>query len=659
VRTLNLGILAHVDAGKTSLTERLLFTAGVIDEIGSVDDGSTQTDSLALERQRGITIKSAVVSFVVDDRTVNLIDTPGHPDFIAEVERVLGVLDGAVLVISAVEGVQVQTRLLMRTLQRLRIPVLIFVNKIDRGGARHDRVLKDISEKLTPAIIAMGSPIDIGTRSAAFLPYGAADAHFTSRLADVLADHDDDLLAAYLDDQTPVPYRQLRAGLAAQARQGLVHPVFFGSAITGAGVASLTAALKELLPTADGDPAGPVSGTVFKVERGPAGEKIAYVRLFSGLVNVRDRLRFGQESAGKVTAISVFGGSAGQRESVAAGQIAKLWGLADIRTGDTIGDSQATSAAKHFAPPTLETVVVPRRTADKGALRDALARLAEQDPLINLRQDDARQEIYLSLYGEVQKEVIQTTLANDFGVDAGFRETTTICIERPIGAGASAEFMGSQANPFRATVGLRVDPAAAGSGVQFRLEIELGSIPYSFVRAVEETVHEALRQGIRGWQVTDCTVTMTHSGYTPPPPFGWSKWSSSAGDFRKLTPLVLMTALQRAGTMVHEPLHRFRLEVPGDALGPVLPVLARLRAVPHTPAMRGASCVLEGEIPAARVHDLQRQLPALTRGEGVLEYAFDHYQPVSGTIPVRPRSDHNPLNRDEYLLHVARRVSLR
>src|SRR3712207_930175 len=148
MRTLNLGILAHVDAGKTSLTERLLYAAGVIDAIGSVDDGSTQTDTLALERQRGITIKSAVVSFVVDDITVNLIDTPGHPDFIAEVERVLSVLDGAVLVISAVEGVQAQTRVLMRALQRLRIPTLLFVNKIDRAGADDERVLRAISERL-------------------------------------------------------------------------------------------------------------------------------------------------------------------------------------------------------------------------------------------------------------------------------------------------------------------------------------------------------------------------------------------------------------------------------------------------------------------------------------------------------------------------------
>src|SRR6186713_1229503 len=160
MRTLNLGILAHVDTGKTTLTERLLYAAGVIDEIGSVDAGSIQTDSLALERQRGITIKSAVVSFVIDDITVNLIDTPGHPDFIAEVERVLCVLDGAVLVISAVEGVQVQTRVLMRALQRLHIPTLIFVNKIDRRGAQHERTLQVISERLTPAILAVGSTCD-------------------------------------------------------------------------------------------------------------------------------------------------------------------------------------------------------------------------------------------------------------------------------------------------------------------------------------------------------------------------------------------------------------------------------------------------------------------------------------------------------------------
>src|SRR5580692_8703081 len=192
---LNLGILAHVDAGKTSLTERLLYAAGAIGELGSVDDGSTQTDSLALERQRGITIKSAVVSFRIGEVTVNLIDTPGHPDFIAEVERVLGVLDGTVLVISAVEGVQAQTRVLMRALRRLRIPTLIFVNKSDRVGAHTGQVLTAIAERLTPEIVAMGSVAGLGTAGCEFRRYGPDDAAFTARLAEVLAEHDEALLA--------------------------------------------------------------------------------------------------------------------------------------------------------------------------------------------------------------------------------------------------------------------------------------------------------------------------------------------------------------------------------------------------------------------------------------------------------------------------------
>ena len=261
--TLNLGILAHVDAGKTSLTERLLFAAGVIDEIGSVDRGTTRTDSLALERQRGITIKSAVASFGVGDVTVNLIDTPGHPDFIAEVERVLSVLDGAVLVISAVEGVQPQTRVLLRALRRLRIPTLIFVNKIDRWGAHVETVLRSIRDKLTSEIVPMVAVSDVGSPGARCVPNGPADAGFTARLLDLLAGHDDALLRAYVEDD-PVPYEELRSALAAQTGRALVVPVYAGSAVTGAGVLDLIAGLTELLPVADGDPDGPVAGTVLR-----------------------------------------------------------------------------------------------------------------------------------------------------------------------------------------------------------------------------------------------------------------------------------------------------------------------------------------------------------------------------------------------------------
>jgi ribosomal protection tetracycline resistance protein len=578
---------------------------------------------MALERQRGITIRSAVVSFVVDGVTVNLIDTPGHPDFIAEVERVLSVLDGAVLVVSAVEGVQAQTRVLMRTLRRLRIPTLIFVNKTDRRGADPERVFREITTRLAPAVKA-----DL------------------SDALETLAEHDESLLAAYVAG-TPMPEKELRQTLAMRTKD--VHPVFFGSAITGDGVGELMTGLTDLLPTVS-DRDGPLSGTVFKVERGPAGEKIAYVRMFDGTLRLRDRL-----PAGKVTAISVFG--EGVAAEVGAGRIAKLWGLTGIQVGDTIGTPR-TGEAHHFAPPTLETVVTPVRRSDKGALHAALTQLAEQDPLINLRQDDVRQEIFVSLYGEVQKEVIEATLLAEYGIAVGFQQTTTIHIERPAGVGSDVELIGR--SPFLATVGLRVEPGPVGSGVRFQLGVELGSMPYAFFVAVEETVYATLAQGLRGWSVTDVVVTMTHSGY-------WARqshshgtfdksMSSTAGDFRNLTPLVLMAALDRAGTQVYEPMHRFRLELPEDVYSTVLPVLVRHRAVPLTSSITGAGAVVEGDIPAERVHALSQRLPTLTRGEGVLESSFDHYQEVAGEAPSRPRSDHNPLNRKEYLLHVVRRV---
>jgi ribosomal protection tetracycline resistance protein len=639
----NLGILAHVDAGKTSLTERLLYLAGVVDEIGRVDDGNTRTDSLALERRRGITIKSAVVSFALAGVTVNLIDTPGHPDFIAEVERVLGVLDGAVLVVSAVEGVQAQTRILHRTLARLHIPTLILVNKVDRRGARSDAVLREIAEKLTPAVIPLSAVDGEGTRDAVVAPLAPGG------LA-VLAEHDDGLLAAYVEG-LPVPSDRLRKALVTQTRQALVHPVFLGSAITGAGIAHLATGIGALLPCAPRSVEAPAEGTVFKVERGSAGERLAYVRMLVGAVRLRDRLL-----GDVVTGVDVFAeGGLVRRAAVRAGEIAQLRGLTGVRIGDAIGP--AARPEQHFAPPTLESVVTPRRAADRAALFAALTELAEQDPLINLRRTDA--DIAVSLYGEVQKEVIAATLAEDYGIEVSFRETTTVCVERVAGVGEAVELIWVPPNPFLATVGLRVEPGEDG----FQLGVELGSMPAAFFTAVRDTVAATLRHGPHGWPVTGCVVTMTNSGYAPRQSHAHGTFdrsmSSSGRDFRHLTPLVVVDALRQAGTTVCEPVHSFRLEIPADTLDAVLPALAREDGVARTHVVRGPLAELEGEIPAARVHGLRQLLPALTRGEAVLESRFDHYRPVRGPAPTRARPRVDPWNRKEYLLQVDRRVGAR
>ena len=612
-RTLNLGILAHVDAGKTTLTERLLYAAGVIDEPGSVDKGTTQTDSLALEQQRGITIKSAVVSFAIDDVTVNLIDTPGHPDFIAEVERVLDVLDGVVLVVSAVEGVQAQTLVLMRALQRLRIPTLFFLNKTDQMGADCDRVLSEIAARLTPAVVPAAS---------------------LEGAVDVLADHDDLLLAAYVDGRG-VATPRLREALAAQTKLALVHPAFCGSAITGEGVDALRTGIAGLLPATSADADGPPAGTIFKIERAPNGEKVAYVRMFSGTLHARDRVVFGRDGEGKVTAVSVFAeGSAVQRPEVRAGEIAKVWGLRDVQIGDRIGAVGGRAVPQEFPPPTLESVVDPLDRDDRQRLRVALAQLAEQDPLINVQQDDSREELLVSLYGEVQKEVIEATLASDFGIAVMFRETTPIHVERPVAVGEGLEVLNTDSNPFHATIGLRIAPAAAGAGVEFRLDVDHRDVPMYvyktfdlFGAAMDGYVREALQEGLHGWRVTDCVVRMTQSGYSAP--------SSTAADFRKLTPIVVRRALERAGTAVCEPTVRALVELPTEAVGAVIVALGRLGAEVKAPSLNGRAATVEAVLPAALADELQRELPRLTRGEGVLDASFAGYQPVAGDPPVR------------------------
>jgi ribosomal protection tetracycline resistance protein len=547
------------------------------------------------------------------------------------VERVLGVLDGVVLVVSAVEGVQAQTRVLARTLHRLGLPTLIFVNKVDRGGARFGGVLDEIAARISPAIVPMSRVDQIGTRAAVVSPR-----------VDLLrlADHDDAVLAALVEER-PAPPLRVRDD---------VHPVFFGSAITGAGIDDLIGGITTLLPTA-GAGSPQMGGSVFKVDRGPAGEKIAYLRMFGGTLRVRDSV-----GADRVTGISVFeDGTTVTRGRITAGQIGTVRGLTKIKIGDTVGVRPGKAHEAHFAPPSLETAVL---AGERAALHAALVELAEQDPLINLRQDDERHEVYVSLYGEVQKEVIQATLAERYGIEVSFRETTTICVERPAGEGSAVEFNKVGANPFLATVGLRVRPAPVGAGVSFDLAVEPGSMPPAFFVAVEQTVRETLRQGLYGWQVPDCAVTMTHSGYSARQSHAHAVFdksmSSTAGDFRNVTPLVLMAALRQAGTVVLEPIHAFRADVPPDTVPAVLPLLARLGGIPLGTGPAG----IEGEIPAAKVHELQRRLPALTRGEGVLDSAFDHHAPVRGPRPVRERIGPDPRDRKEYLLRVNRRLTV-
>ncbi|MEU6348554.1 tetracycline resistance ribosomal protection protein Otr(A) [Streptomyces sp. NPDC047072] len=601
MHTLNIGILAHIDAGKTSLTERLLFDHGAIDRLGSVDAGDTRTDDGAIERQRGITVRSAVASFTVGDTRINLIDTPGHSDFIAEVERALEVLDGAVLLLSAVEGVQAQTRVLMRTLRGLRLPTLVFVNKVDRAGARSEGLLADIRRRLTPYVAPLTEVTDIGTPDARVtsVPYGPT-------VAEALAEVDADVLAAVVDGPAPTP-DGLRSALAARTADGSFHPVFFGSALDGQGIPELVEGITRLIPPTPTTPGTP-RGTVFAVRTGPGGERIAYLRLYGGEVTERQRLTFLRREAdgttarvsGRVTRLGVTG-------ALTAGNIAGLVFSTGLRVGDRLGELG--ERVPQFAPPTLETLVTARHPEQAARLREALLALADQDPLIHARPS-AGGATSLLLYGEVQMEVLAATLAQDFGVEADFEPGRVRFLERPRGVGESCEelpwLLGTR---YWATIGLRVEPGPRGSGGVFAYETELGALPRAFHQAIEETVHVTMRSGLTGAPVTDYRVTLIRSGFVGP--------LSKASDFRDLTPLVLRRALERAGTRLYEPCHTFEAEVPLDALAPVTSQLAAAGAEFGSTTGGTTSWLISGELPARRVREIELRLPGLTHGEGM------------------------------------------
>ncbi|PHD63008.1 tetracycline resistance protein [Bacillus toyonensis] len=641
--TINIGIVAHVDAGKTSLTERILFETNVIKEVGRVDSGSTQTDSMELERQRRITIKASVVSFCINDVKVNVIDTPGHADFIAEVERSFRVLDGAILVISAVEGVQAQTKILMRTLQKLNIPTILFVNKIDRSGANSEKVVKQIKEILANEVFPFYSAQNEGTKDARIIEYKSYD-----DCMERVAPFNETLLESYVNNEV-VPDVRLRKELEKQIQQANVYPIFFGSAMTGMGVTELLENISALIPAEISAQDGTLSGVVFKIERESSGEKIAYVRVFSGSLHVRKYVDIqrskSQSHKEKIKKMCLFhNGNAVQASTVPSGEFCKVWGLSDIKIGDIIGERTDYIKDIHFAEPQMEAAIdaVPKERIHD--LYAALMELCEEDPLIKVWKDDVHNELYIRLFGEVQKEVIETTLHEKYNLQVTFSNTRVVCIEKPIGIGNSVEVMDEKANPFYATVGFKVERGELNSGITYTLGVELGSLPLAFHKAIEDTVFQTLKQGLYGWEVTDIIVTLTHTGYASP--------VTTASDFRNLTPLVLMDALQQAETCVFEPLNEFELTVPEHAISTAMYKLAAIPATFTEPILHNDSYHLTGSLPIAKTENFKRMLHSFTEGEGIFTTKPAGFTMLMAPFPTRKRVDFNPLNRKDYLLHV-------
>lgn len=633
----NIGIFAHVDAGKTTLTEQLLYQSGAIRHLGRVDHGTTQTDSLALERERGISIISMPTSYNYQGRKVNIIDTPGHVDFVAEVERSMLVLDGAILVISAKEGVQSHTKLLFNALKRMAVPTLIFVNKVDRMGVEIAKVLTAIRKYLTQAICVMQEVSGVGSKQAQLHPVSLTP---DDALIELLSTADETLLVDYLDGQ-PLTHDRLYQALQQAVAARVAYPVLFGSALNGIGIPELLVEINHLLPDFAPLATAETSGVVFKVLRQHVKKgRTCMVKLTAGHLALRGFL--GED---RVTGLSRW--HHGQVEAVPvlqAGDIAMVMGLHHLPVGATFGQG---TRNKGFAlgKPTLKVKILAERSAQRQELLEALTIMADNDPYLSYQMNAFNDDIYITLFGYVQMEIVQETLRRDYGVETQMADPMTIYMETPRGVAEAAVTMYEDGLPFHAAVGFRIEPLPRGSGIQYGSEVTTGYLKQMFQNGVEDGARAYLDQGLHGWELTDMKITLISYEFSSP--------VSTPSDYRTLSPLVLFDALKKVGTKLLWPMGEYQVVLPTLHMGRAMSDLRQMKATIEEPVIEGEMCTITGIIPVDLCHNYQMAVHEYTGGVGYFDLKVTGYEDAPADInKERPRFKLDPANRKEYLMGV-------
>ncbi len=644
MRKINIGIVAHVDAGKTTVTENLLYCGGVIKEIGRVDSGNTQTDSMELERKRGISIKSSPTSFNWNEVKINIIDTPGHVDFISEVERSLSVLDGAILVVSAKEGVQSQTRVLFDTLKALNIPTIIFINKIDRIGVNLKKLMNELKTALSDKIVSLQAVSDEGSKEVSL--YNIYEKNIIGEnIIDVLSEFDDDILELYINNQT-IPREAIEEKISFYSKKGAVYPILYGSALMGIGIRELLDAIPKYLPLSDGNGTEALSGVVFKIQRGSVNDKRVYIRLFQGEISLRDTIAIENKNIlEKVKRINIIeNGKLIEASKVSSGDIGVLYGLKDLQINDIIGCQCSKFKVISIAKPTMTTRVLPVNKDDSNKLFTALTLLAEEDPLLQLSADGIENEIHINLFGEIQMEILKALLKDDFDIDVKFMDTSTIYKETPRGVGSAVAHIYRKGNPFSAGVGIKVEPIGRGKGLEYVTEVSFGSLEKPFQNAVKEAVFQTCKQGLLGWEVTDIKVTFNFSQY--------DSVNSTPADFRNLTPMVLMEAIDNAKTELLEPYYSFELKIPEAVSGKAMSDLEKMRTIFDETIVNENEFIVKGIIPVDTSKNYNLKLASYTEGKGVFyTKLYGYKKDLLGLGKSRKKTLVDPLNKELYLMH--------
>ncbi|MCX7057550.1 MAG: TetM/TetW/TetO/TetS family tetracycline resistance ribosomal protection protein [Proteobacteria bacterium] len=617
----NIGILAHVDAGKTTLTERLLFAAGAIRSLGSVDEGTSTTDSLSVERARGISVRAAATGLDWEGVSIRIVDTPGHADFYAEVERSLQVLDGAILVVSAVEGVQLQTLTIWSALREMNIPTLIFVNKLDRTGARPAQLMEEMRRLLSANIVALQTCASVSTKQPSII--SARDSVRAKQdVIESLANVDSEVLDRYSRD-AEFTWQELDDCIRTHTQAGRAYPVLFGAAMVGVGVQEVLNAVVSYLPAPKGAAENKLSAVVYKIATGGPSGRIAHVRVFEGTIErghaVQSASTDTAEKVIRVARLSVQG-KYESAERLEAGDIGTVAGLQGVKIGDVLGSAYAIPKPPSPLEPMLTARIAPTSPADSNRLFQALRQLEDEDPLLSVEWLDEQKEISTRFFGAVQMEIIREMLASRFNIDVTFSEPRVIYKETPIAiADAHIEYR----ERGYAIIDVRIEPLPLGSGVEFASEVKAEEIYHKFMKQIPQIVEQSRRKGPRGWEVTDFRFTVFggHSKYD---------LGTKPGDFKIVTPLALELALQRSGTRLLEPMMDFVISVPREYGAAIHRDLVKMRAQFSEPTDDEGRLEFRGRVPFAETFTSTATLYASSHGQGVLRTRFGGYAPVEG-----------------------------
>lgn len=617
-----IGILAHADAGKTTLSEQILCLAGVLRAPGRVDHQDAFMDSDAMERRRGITIFSGQAVFALGENRYTLLDTPGHADFSAEMERALQALDAAILVVSCVEGVQSHTETIWRLARRAGLPAFFFLNKTDRVGADVDRTLAAIRKRLTPDCALFGA--------------GAAQGRFSDAEREEIAARDEALLERYLEDgATDAAFME---AARREVAQGRLFPAFCGAALRGEGVEALLYGLDALLTT---DYASrldePFAAHVFRVRRDGQGARETHMKVLAGRLRVKDEVQAltadGGTAREKAHELRVYHGE--RYRSVAqagAGEVVAVTGLALPLPGDRIGDRPA--RARFETRPMLRARALFGPPLQKDAVLAAMRQLEQEDPALSVGVDPDTGEPEVSVMGPIQLEVLQELLRTRFAMDVRFGDSRILYLET-----IAAPAMGvGHYEPLRhyAEAHLRLTPGPRGSGVTFQSVCPVDVLALNWQRLIGTHVLERAHRGVlTGAPLTDVCVTLVtgraHLKHT------------EGGDFREATYRAIRQGLMGAQSVLLEPVCRFALSVPQGALGRVLADLTRLRADFEAPQQTDEMASIEGLCPASTFMRYPAAFTAATHGRGTVSYALSHYAPCHDAEQVVAAAAYNPL----------------